>query len=258
MCFLFVAYVTFIFNGLSTEGSTPSPWQSLEFIIPHQSSNLGNFCLSLEKSFCLLGFHYRTRRGRAFNARISRMEAARFNIMINPIYQRLHFFNFADNNFGGCCGFQVKQYVDEGMSKGLTAQEYYNKLTDFAITPLKPLNWIKAKFEEGLCMNVIIQVGFGEGDLRFGGSFSDHFDFALPYKYGRQRLTVSLQQLQQNLITFQWFKSHYICRDQPWLCQDINFFGYRKLWEVDNPVNQTISLGRIRDWEPNRNNTKCF
>ena len=51
---------------------------------------------------------------------------------------------------------------------------------------------LQAKFEEGLCMNVIIQVGFGEGDLRFGGSFSDHFDFALPYKYGRQRLTGQL------------------------------------------------------------------
>ncbi|XP_063723574.1 uncharacterized protein LOC134851427 [Symsagittifera roscoffensis] len=72
----------------------------------------------------------------------------------------------------------MRMYWRQGMKKGLSPENYIKKLTDMTEKG-KQLNWIKADFNETSCLNVISQVGFGQGALRIEGNFRRSLDYLL-------------------------------------------------------------------------------
>ncbi|XP_063724137.1 uncharacterized protein LOC134851816 isoform X2 [Symsagittifera roscoffensis] len=173
-------------------------WSSLEFLVPGVPNNrLSQHCAEKSK-------------------RVSRPEDyGRFRQLILPIYEAYNFFTFS-NTLGSCCKHQVLMYWRYGTRKGLSPEGYLKKLTDITDGG-RQLNWIKANYNETICLNVISQLGFGHGFLRIEGNFKRHSDFLLLLQEGKQTHMFSPNNVTK-VITFFWFKFNVICRARPWMC----------------------------------------
>ena len=95
--------------------------------------------------------------------------------------------------------------------------QYHEKITDFS-SENKQLNYIGAFYNNTLCVNVIVQVGFGIGALHIEGANDATSVFILP-RGSRESVFMFIGEMIEHQLTFDWFKVNYICRDLPWICR---------------------------------------
>ncbi|XP_075254671.1 uncharacterized protein LOC142346063 [Convolutriloba macropyga] len=151
--------------------------------------------------------------------RFSAGEQRQFKSLIEPVYTSFNFFSLDSFDRGSCCDFQVIKFTREGQEKaGLSAQDYYWKVTDFS-SANKNLNWIYAVYEQSICSNVILQIGFGPGSLIIQGHIRHQTQYIFPFQEGREPYIISSTEL-ESVISYEWFKFAVICGDQPWVCEE--------------------------------------
>ena len=95
--------------------------------------------------------------------------------------------------------------------------QYHEKITDFS-SENKQLNYIGAFYSTTLCVNVIVQVGFGIGSLQIDVANNVTTTFILT-RGSMDSVFMFKREMIQQQLTFDWFKVNYICRDLPWICQ---------------------------------------
>ncbi|XP_075253626.1 uncharacterized protein LOC142345425 [Convolutriloba macropyga] len=139
-----------------------------------------------------------------------------FSDLIQPVYHKINWFSFSLGP-EQCCEFQTKQYLTYGQSRGLSPQQYFKKITRLQMTPEKKVNWIKAYFNQHLCLNLIESIGFGVGMFRLTGNFSQDVGFMFPFTYGRQFIVYQRSIIEKNL-KYDWFLEQYVCKEQSWAC----------------------------------------
>ena len=217
-----------------TNGTT---WSSITFDIPVKLAeiNFWPICRKESKFYCLSDFrsnlddinsaielkhfnpyayryilsHYWLHRD---NALLASAEA------FQPTYRKHNFFLTTE----GCCIGQFNSYYDHGL-QGLktTPQEYFSKLTNYT-EENKKLNLIWSYYLEDCNVNIIIKLGFGEGNLkRYHHQRRLIFhSIGAPYrlKIGKSWISDIPYEHPDQILTFKLFKEKIMCRDQPWIC----------------------------------------
>ena len=138
--------------------------------------------------------------------------------LLEPVYRDHNLFLFHD----GCCLDHYCHYFMFGYGLALlTPKEYYEKLTDYTDEG-KVLNFIMAYHSPDCEANVIMELGFGKGEVNTIHSFRGMppEQPGLPYllKVGHHWAPKIPYENPRDFITFSWFKKNVICADQPWIC----------------------------------------
>ena len=76
----------------------------------------------------------------------------------------------------------------------------------------------QANFEPSICLNVILEIGFGSGALKIDGKVSKDIQFVFPIQYERETVIYSNSQLTSGSLNFRMWKRQFVCPDNPWLC----------------------------------------
>ncbi|XP_075255229.1 uncharacterized protein LOC142347949 [Convolutriloba macropyga] len=120
-----------------------------------------------------------------------------------------------------CCTSQIQTYVHLGHDiLKMSPEDYWRKLTDYPNEDNKPLNYIRAVYDTALCLNFIVEVGFGSGGLApITGAIRPLYRFAFPAMEGVAPRIFPHQRLESEL-TFSWFKHNIMCKSQPWICAE--------------------------------------
>ncbi|XP_075243991.1 uncharacterized protein LOC142338218 [Convolutriloba macropyga] len=184
-------------------------WQSLRFQLPDDTHD-GRNCAKLSEHFCLKGF-FRTRRTiyrSPFDG-----DQKNFVNLIGPIHRQINFFSSYHHRYGSCCAYQAQMYMKHGQSKGLSPRSYYDHLMDFS--SYRELNFVKANYNQTLCLNQITQIGFGNGKLVIYAQ--PRKEFAIVNRNDGATYRFPYQVLKKR-FTFDWFKRMFVCREQPWIC----------------------------------------
>lgn len=156
-------------------------------------------------------------------------EAAKswFSILIQDQWQNINMIN--PRNPGDCCKHQVDKYIIHGLlrKKKIAPDDYLEKLMNYK-DENRTLNFIMATYLPNVCQNMILEVGFGPGQLRT--SFHPSVVEGAPYVLAGEELgDVGIGQIQSKTfdfynvrseLTFRWFKHNIMCRDHQWICQD--------------------------------------
>ncbi|XP_075264719.1 uncharacterized protein LOC142356806 isoform X2 [Convolutriloba macropyga] len=149
-----------------------------------------------------------------------------FQVLILKNWRRINMID--PRNPKNCCGHQVDKYIINGLlHKQIAPDEYMDKLMDYS-EHNKTLNFISATYLPSVCQNVILEVGFGTGNLRRAhhGSVVEGAPYVMA---GRELGDVGIRQIDSkifdyhnitNELTFHWFKHDIMCRDHPWICKD--------------------------------------
>ncbi|XP_063722097.1 uncharacterized protein LOC134848527 [Symsagittifera roscoffensis] len=202
-------------------------WWSLSFIIPQPLSESGRNCSILKKNFCLRGYFtdspiatepfLQTYYSPSPKLNLFRAQEE-FMSLIYPIFQTINFFSFSTKRFGHCCDYQRSIYTIYGYGNGHSPINYIKKLTDFSTKNRKHLTFIRANFEPSICLNVILEIGFGSGSLKIDGKVSKDIQFVFPIQYERETVIYSNSQLTSGSLNFRMWKRQFVCPDNPWLC----------------------------------------
>ncbi|XP_075258826.1 uncharacterized protein LOC142350756 [Convolutriloba macropyga] len=206
----------------------PSPdWESLVFWIPNGVSLYGLLCRNRSRYYCLDA--YFTQQGSNFGS-TSRLDGeaskAWFRIIIKQHYSKINMINFV--NPTGCCDSQVRKYEKYGLQfQNIQPDDYLAKLMDYNEDG-KTLNYVSAVYASKLCMNMLMDIGFGPGQLR-----RDHHVTVVegaPYVLvGRGFGDLGLPEIDSvtfdywnisSQLTFHWFKHEIMCKGSPWICGD--------------------------------------
>ena len=124
------------------------------------------------------------------------------------------FFNL-DRYNGGCCTYQTKTYLKYGQARGLSPQDYMERLTNFDSTD-KRLVHVNSVYVPELCLNVINKLSFGRGTLLFtGGQMGTPFGI---YIHSDQKWHIFDYVRIRTYLTFQWFKQNVVCTERPLIC----------------------------------------
>ena len=138
--------------------------------------------------------------------------------LFKPIY-RMH--NFYPKK-GSCCSHQYESYYNQGfLRSNLTPKEYLSKLTDYR-SENKSLNLIWSYYKHDSCVHIITKLGFGEGKLKKVHHRRGTV-LGLPYvpyrlKVGQTYTPDIPYENPDEFLTFDWFKTNVLCKDQPWIC----------------------------------------
>ncbi|XP_075256395.1 uncharacterized protein LOC142348781 isoform X2 [Convolutriloba macropyga] len=207
----YIFIVALLFNGVvqPTAVDFPPGFQSLVFTLPHFCSLASGICCrEFSDYFCLLGYLS----NRVYSDRPpSDLDLDLFWEMVEPLFQDLNWFSFSlprsnedyvdDSEM--CCGYQTQTYVTFGQRNGMSPEEYL----------------LKARFKRHACFNLITAVGFGPGPLQRAGRIRHNASYAISLPQERAVYLFSYEQVQSHL-SFTWFKSTVICKDQPWICEE--------------------------------------
>ncbi|XP_075247495.1 uncharacterized protein LOC142340687 [Convolutriloba macropyga] len=213
-------------GGILIEGSN-----TLIFQIPtsQEQDETGYICSKFSFHFCLIGYFGRPKNPKArVNARRD-SDLLDFWELIGPIHRKINWFSFSQHygaEFGKCCRYQGNTYLLFGYDNGLSPQQYYNRVTDFSATTLtssghslKRLNIIKAYYDPKICANIIVRLGFGQGELHLSGSVT-HTPFIFPPHGNEENIVFFSYAGIRNELTFDWFKKHVVCVAQSWICRE--------------------------------------
>ncbi|XP_075243961.1 uncharacterized protein LOC142338201 [Convolutriloba macropyga] len=122
----------------------------------------------------------------------------------------------------GCCTYQTKLYVEYGQKNGLSPEEYLDKIFKFQRVGDKKVVFLKVRFHRPTCMNVISQIGFGNGDLKIIGSRNGiKGKFAFPALGNSTAVPVFYGETIEAKLTFSWFIINILCLEKPELCEPI-------------------------------------
>ncbi|XP_075262845.1 uncharacterized protein LOC142354436 [Convolutriloba macropyga] len=210
--------ITLLVQRVSSGGvlsSFMSPYESLRFQIPSQHSAMSKQCQQYSDHFCLTSWlsNYHNN-----NREPSTNDYLDFWSLLLPVYYSINWFPLNDGKVEkeSCCTEQFRTYTEFGQSVGMTPHEYFKKVTDLT-TKGKKINYIQAVFDATLCRNIIVQIGFGIGQLKIeGGSKITDLYFMPSHSeldiHLFNRLTI------EEWLTFDWFKLNYMCKEQYWIC----------------------------------------
>ena len=88
----------------------------------------------------------------------------------------------------------------------------------------KRLNYLLSFYLPECGVNSISKIGFGMGALKRENHRSGSTDFlpGAPYqlKIGDQWSPKIPYENPKEFLTFEWFKSYVMCKDQPWICNE--------------------------------------
>ncbi|XP_063710853.1 uncharacterized protein LOC134839282 [Symsagittifera roscoffensis] len=171
----------------------------------------------LARNFCLMRFWLGVRQ----SSRIGQSDDGhQFEQLIRPYYSELNWYSYREDEEDGCCSYQVTTYLQYGQRFGLSPEEYFNKVYNMGVVEDKQLVYLKARWNQFFCMNIIEQVGFGRGVLRIVGVNGQRArsKFMMPplgeadgfFKFPAEHL--------QSRLTFEWFLYNVICEEKSWLC----------------------------------------
>ncbi|XP_075258906.1 uncharacterized protein LOC142350830 [Convolutriloba macropyga] len=176
-------------------------------------------CAKYSDYYCLNNWETEENRTRAASSNDFRelKELAEAN------YRWLNWYNInsvADND--ACCHYQLQQYWIQGQLKGFSPQEFLDKMSDFN-SHNKHLNYVVARYNSSLCVNVIYRLGYGSPtqiiSSRSGIIHNERPFIIVPSQVGD---TVALIHTPfhdlREVLNFDWFKENYICRDHPEIC----------------------------------------
>ncbi|XP_075256534.1 uncharacterized protein LOC142349017 [Convolutriloba macropyga] len=152
--------------------------------------------------------------------------------MIRDKYQQLNWYSTAnlDLESGGCCVRQSSQYIQNGQRKGLSPEQYLAQASNYS-SHNKHLMYITTRFEPSICKNIITGLGFGSrifDHVRFIGAMDTSIGFIFPpslssHSRGRydemMPIRTFTEESLERILTFDWFKTNVICKDQSWICE---------------------------------------
>ncbi|XP_063722773.1 uncharacterized protein LOC134850910 [Symsagittifera roscoffensis] len=223
-------FLVLIVIGLSDCSVQPEEhWTSLIFWVPNHSTFFGRSCLRQSHHYCLHTYERENNNRNAIlpdgehlsplnRSAYEHMLQMNFERIIRPMWRRINFFAEFEEA-GGCCATQVAKYVHYGYSKQLTPHEYYEKLVDYT-EQHKRLNFLRAYFDPTVCLNFIVEVGFGTGPMNNDiGFLRQQSRLAFPPAPGVHPRLFSSEN-PENEITFHWFKHNIMCVSQPWICNE--------------------------------------
>ncbi|XP_075249448.1 uncharacterized protein LOC142342134 [Convolutriloba macropyga] len=197
--------------------SVDADWRSLVFIVADSYGNeRSKECSNFSNSFCTYGYLVDTPEK---NVRWPDRYNQVFQILALRHYKTINWFSFWTQELGKCCEFQEHMYFENGQEKGLSPAEYFTRVTDFS-SQGKRLNYLRVTNNNG-CGFFISEVGYGQGPLRIVEDdaqptiFTTYFLVQGPVLYRFYTLDMLKEQL-----TFDWFKNFFICREQPWICEN--------------------------------------
>ena len=103
----------------------------------------------------------------------------------------------------------------------ITPKEYLHLLTDYSENG-KELNLIHAYYYPDCHVNIISKLGFGSGTLRRKNHLSEerkqHRGIPYQLKIGASWSEKIPYQNPETFLTFKWFKTIVMCKEQPWIC----------------------------------------
>ncbi|XP_075258508.1 uncharacterized protein LOC142350544 [Convolutriloba macropyga] len=205
-------------GGISGSGSGTRTRESLDFLLPDPKDDQGLKCFQYSLYFCLMRYWTGTGRDRTVSRNsLVNYNSTKFSEMIAPYFRYMNWFSFQeeDKRNGGCCRYQTSVYIEHGLQRGMTAGEYFDKITDFTDEG-KSLVYIKLRYDSECCHNVITQIGFGKGSLKIVGGKKGK-DYIFP-PLGREDLHVFSWKVVSRIISFDWFKDQVICKEREWVC----------------------------------------
>ncbi|XP_063728143.1 uncharacterized protein LOC134855529 isoform X2 [Symsagittifera roscoffensis] len=170
--------------------------------------------------FCYIGFVIDSRQ----TLRIPHsFDFAQFYQLIRPVHKRINWVSLSRRNAferGDCCHDQTEIYERFGQRKGVTPLEYFSNVTDFRSRG-KKLTLLQSVYNEELCVNIINLVGFGQGGFKLRGGHQE-----APYVIRtNSSIDVFIRGTIQRNLSFDWFKSNFICRRQPWICEEFPVYS---------------------------------
>ncbi|XP_075262734.1 uncharacterized protein LOC142354345 isoform X2 [Convolutriloba macropyga] len=178
---------------------------------------IARICLQYSQYYCLmLWFSVVPKEGDVREKLSSDRET--FFRLIAPKYKKLNWFSLTVNEKSACCFFQLWVYINKGRDKNYSPQEYFSKVSNYS-TYGKELNYISAEYNDTLCVNVIWAVGFGTGKMVSKGIDSRSDLLIFPPKDFPHVNLFHIDSV-RGWLTFDWFKQNYICKDQPWVCDN--------------------------------------
>ncbi|XP_075257441.1 uncharacterized protein LOC142349626 isoform X2 [Convolutriloba macropyga] len=195
--------------------------ESLDFVLPDSNDPIGQQCSKFSDWFCLMGYWLNYKQS---DREPQQDDREQFEQLVLPMFHKLNWYSFKpkDAANGGCCSYQANLYIEYGQKFGLSPLEYHDKIYNFARTGFEIHNlvFLKARWSETLCMNVISQVGFGKGEFKLVGSKRMTKPFVIPPLGSKQRLHIVGGSMVKTELTFGWFLHYIICEGRPDLCPD--------------------------------------
>ena len=122
----------------------------------------------------------------------------------------------------GCCVGHYCHYFTFGYNEAMmTPKEYYNRLTDYSEEG-KQLNYILAYYSILCDVNIILEIGFGSGDLQrvdhFNGEYIQRVGTPYILKVGYHWTPEIPYDNPGDFVSFPWFKRNLMCLSRPWIC----------------------------------------
>merc|ERR1712004_167556 len=105
-----------------------------------------------------------------------------FHELIGELYRVLNWFSLKKMysfETGGCCNEQSDMYKNFGQKNGLSPRAYLMHAMNFYSDSSRKLNFIEVEYDSELCLNIVLMVGFGSGDMTVTGDYFNT-DFILP------------------------------------------------------------------------------
>ncbi|XP_075258603.1 uncharacterized protein LOC142350600 [Convolutriloba macropyga] len=207
--------------------------ESLVFWVSNGVERIGQTCRKFSLYYCLESYRtpsieYDETIDRHHGGLDPTATSAWFNVLIRDKWQIINMIDPEDPNF--CCSGQTTKYLMYGhLRKKWDPQQYMDKLMEYWDEDNKPLNYLIAVYIPIVCCNLIVEVGFGPGNLTRnfnsidpGAPFvilgSEFDEFGIPGL--RESPKFDFYNPGRNL-TFHWFKHNIMCLEHPWICGNV-------------------------------------
>ncbi|XP_075256685.1 uncharacterized protein LOC142349155 [Convolutriloba macropyga] len=118
----------------------PPTHESLHFQLADQNDTIGKECLKYSDAFCLTGW-FTDQSTRLDRKRSEMRDHFRFWDLAITMFRAFNWFSFLPYEAGTCCSFQTKVYMEHGQKKGISPEEYYDRITNFSSAG-KQLNFL--------------------------------------------------------------------------------------------------------------------
>ncbi|XP_075258824.1 uncharacterized protein LOC142350754 [Convolutriloba macropyga] len=220
-------------SSISFNSSNLPNIESLVFWVSNGLETFGKKCRQHSKYYCLEAYRTPSTEYESLDSSTPgglnpRATWAWFTVLIKERWQIINMIDPESPQL--CCEDQTMKYLFYGqLRKKWSPEQYLEKLTEYWDEDNKPLNLITAVYLPIVCRNLIIEIGFGPGNLTrnynsvrpglpyliLGGE--EYGDFGIP---GLRTITFDFENPGQHL-TFHWFKHNIMCKDHPWICGHI-------------------------------------
>ncbi|XP_075257296.1 uncharacterized protein LOC142349547 isoform X2 [Convolutriloba macropyga] len=195
--------------------------ESLDFVLPDQVDPVGRQCHQFNTWYCMMGYWINYKQS---DRQPQENDKQLFEQLVKTFFFNVNWYSFKpqDAANGGCCSYQTKQYIEYGQKFGLSPRDYLDKIVYFtAGASHHNLVFLKVRWDEQLCVNIVTQVGFGIGQLKVVGDKRMTKPFAIPRLGGSTNIYVYEAGKVKKDLNFTWFMHFVICKDKPELCPDL-------------------------------------